>query len=150
MFYCQPHPYELVPIGTIWATDCCPMDTTSCSYRDYDRNYVLELDAVYFDGCIGLETISELTILYWLREANRSVLKSNPPDDAEELGVFATCTLDRPNPIGIGLGLVRKIEKNLIHVSGRLECPTGTPILDLRPETLYCGRTQLPAHLTAV
>ena len=133
MFRSRLYPFELTPIGTIWASDSSPQAPTSGGYPDGERDYTLELDAVYFDGCIGLETVSQLTILYWLRKADRTVLKSNPPDGSTELGVFAMRVPDRPNPIGMGTVLIQRVEKNIIHVRGQLACPTGTILLDLRP-----------------
>ena len=136
MFNYSPSPFVLMPIGKIWASDSRPKAPTAQSHPGCGHDYTLELDAVYFDGSTGLETVSHLTILYWLREADRTVLKSNPPDDTMELGVFATTSPDRPNPIGIGAAHVQGVEKNLIHVTGHFSCPTGTVLLDIRPHSV--------------
>lgn len=133
MPYFRPYPFELTPIGKIWAAERKPMPSASPAYPDHDRGYTLELDAVFYEGCFGLDTISHLTVLYWLRDADRSVLKSNPPDGSDSIGIFASLSEDRPNPIGLGTATIIRIEKNLIHVRGCIDCQSGSPLLDLRP-----------------
>ena len=130
------HPYELTPIGTIWASESSQLPTASYTAPYCDRDFTLELEAVYVEGCIGLETGCRLTILYWLSKADRTVLKRKPPDGSAELGVFAMRAKDRPNPVGVGTVLIQSAENNFIHVTGQLACPTRTTLLDLRPRRL--------------
>ena len=131
MFHSRPYPFELTPIGKIWTLD--REQDMPVTYPDYERPYTIEIDAVFFEGSVGLDTASHLTILYWLSRADRSVLKSKQPDSNIEHGVFSTFSRDRPNPIGLGEAKIQRIEKNLIFVRGNLGCPSGTALLDLRP-----------------
>jgi tRNA (Thr-GGU) A37 N-methylase len=48
------------------------------------------------------------------------------------LGVFATRTNLRPNPIGLTLCELVKVEGNVLTVRG-LDAFDGTPVLDLKP-----------------
>ena len=48
------------------------------------------------------------------------------------LGVFATRTNLRPNPIGLTLCELIKVEGNLLTVRG-LDAFNGTPVLDVKP-----------------
>jgi tRNA-Thr(GGU) m(6)t(6)A37 methyltransferase TsaA len=48
------------------------------------------------------------------------------------LGVFATRTPYRPNPIGLTLVELLKIEANVLYVRG-LDAFNGTPVLDIKP-----------------
>ncbi|TET26428.1 MAG: S-adenosylmethionine-dependent methyltransferase [Candidatus Bathyarchaeum sp.] len=52
--------------------------------------------------------------------------------DTPLLGVFATRTPYRPNPIGITLVEVLEVEDNVVTVRG-LDAFDGTPVLDLKP-----------------
>lgn len=48
------------------------------------------------------------------------------------LGVFATRSPDRPNPIGLHRAKVLRVEDCELEVQG-LEAIDGTPIIDIKP-----------------
>jgi tRNA-Thr(GGU) m(6)t(6)A37 methyltransferase TsaA len=52
--------------------------------------------------------------------------------DLPLLGVFATRTNLRPNPIGLTLVELVKVEGNILKVRG-LDAYDGTPVLDVKP-----------------
>ena len=52
--------------------------------------------------------------------------------DEQMRGVFATRSPSRPNPIGISIVRLVKIEKNILHVQD-LDIIDGTPLLDIKP-----------------
>jgi tRNA-Thr(GGU) m(6)t(6)A37 methyltransferase TsaA len=52
--------------------------------------------------------------------------------DSEERGLFATRAPRRPNPIGISVVRLRKVEANIVHVYD-LDILDGTPLLDIKP-----------------
>jgi tRNA-Thr(GGU) m(6)t(6)A37 methyltransferase TsaA len=77
---------------------------------------------------------TELIVVTWLHEADRSVLQVHPMDDESIplTGVFATRSSDRPNPIGLHRVTVTAIEPPAsVHVDA-LEAIDGTPILDIK------------------
>jgi len=55
-------------------------------------------------------------------------------EELPEVGVFASDSPHRPNPIAISIVELKRIEGNLVYVSG-LDLYNGTPILDLRAYT---------------
>ena len=57
-------------------------------------------------------------------------------EELPEVGVFASDSPHRPNPIAISIVKLRKIEGNRVYVSG-LDLYDGTPILDLRAYTPF-------------
>lgn len=59
-------------------------------------------------------------------------LRVTPPSRGEERGVFSTRSPVRPNPVGVSEVVVRKVERNVLHVSG-LDMLDGSPILDIKP-----------------
>jgi tRNA (Thr-GGU) A37 N-methylase len=64
---------------------------------------------------------------------NFNKAKISPPKfDGNKLGVYATRTPHRPNPIGLTLVKLEKIEKNEIFISS-VDMISGTPILDIKP-----------------
>ena len=49
-----------------------------------------------------------------------------------ERGVFATRAPCRPNPIGMSIVPLLRVEGNILHV-GALDILDGTPLLDIKP-----------------
>lgn len=59
--------------------------------------------------------------------------KISPPKyEQGKLGIFATRTPHRINPIGLTLCKIEKIEKNYIYISN-IDMVSETPILDIKP-----------------
>jgi tRNA-Thr(GGU) m(6)t(6)A37 methyltransferase TsaA len=94
----------------------------------------LEVDAAVADALDGIAAGDELLVLTWLDRARRDVLRTHPRDDRArpELGVFATRSPDRPNPIGLHRVRVLEIDGTRLRVAD-LEALDGTPVLDLKP-----------------
>jgi tRNA-Thr(GGU) m(6)t(6)A37 methyltransferase TsaA len=85
----------------------------------------------------GLEDFSHLYVLFHLHQvsgAERKTMKLHPRGRADMplLGVFATRTAFRPNPIGLTLVELLERRKNVLVVRG-LDAFDGTPVLDLKP-----------------
>jgi tRNA-Thr(GGU) m(6)t(6)A37 methyltransferase TsaA len=85
----------------------------------------------------GVDGFSHLFVLFWLDQISskqRMTLKVHPRGrmDLPLLGAFATRTNLRPNPIGLTLVELLKVEGNTLTVRG-LDAFDGTPILDIKP-----------------
>jgi tRNA-Thr(GGU) m(6)t(6)A37 methyltransferase TsaA len=85
----------------------------------------------------GIDGFSHLFVLFWLHEISdgkRKTLEVYPRGrrDLPLLGVFATRTMFRPNPIGLTLVELVKVEGNVLTVRG-LDAFDGTPVLDVKP-----------------
>ena len=85
----------------------------------------------------GLEEFSHIIVLYWMHEAARwgqPPTKVHPRGKQELplVGVFATRSPNRPNPVG--KATVRLLERhgNTLKVSG-LDATDGTPVIDIKP-----------------
>lgn len=83
----------------------------------------------------GLEGFSHLWLI-WIFHQNKTAryhAKVHPPRlQGKTMGVFATRTPHRPNPIGLSLVKIVKIEDGIITVAGA-DLVDGTPILDIKP-----------------
>jgi tRNA-Thr(GGU) m(6)t(6)A37 methyltransferase TsaA len=89
----------------------------------------------------GIAEFSHLFVLFWLHEVTseeRKTLKIHPRgrEDLPLLGVFATRAKLRPNPIGLTLVELMKVEDNVLTVRG-LDAFNETPVLDLKPFDLW-------------
>jgi len=84
----------------------------------------------------GVEGFSHVFVLFWLNEvaSQPRALKFHPRGrmDMPLLGVFALRTNQRPNPIGLTLVELLKVEGNVLTVRG-LDAYNGTPVLDIKP-----------------
>ncbi|MCP8317906.1 MAG: tRNA (N6-threonylcarbamoyladenosine(37)-N6)-methyltransferase TrmO [archaeon] len=84
----------------------------------------------------GIEDFSHLFIIFYMHKAftERINLKVHPRGrlDLPLVGVFATRSPYRPNPIGLTLVELIKRKGNKIKVRG-LDAINGTPIIDIKP-----------------
>jgi len=104
-----------------------------------DRKSISEiiLQGDLSEATYGIEDFSHLFVIFWMHEITeeeRKTMKVHPRGrmDMPLLGVFATRTPHRPNPIGLTLVELLKVEGNVITVRG-LDAFNGTPVLDIKP-----------------
>lgn len=99
------------------------------------KDAIIELLPEYVEALQGLEKNSHIWILSWFHKAPRDLLKISPlkvNPDSPEYGVFALRAFARPNPIGLSLVRLERVEGNRIYVRG-LDAIGGTPVLDIKP-----------------
>jgi tRNA-Thr(GGU) m(6)t(6)A37 methyltransferase TsaA len=86
----------------------------------------------------GLAIGDDVIVITWLHRAKRKVLKVHPRSDPRRrlMGVFATRSPDRPNPLGLHRVKVREVAKDRLRI-GPIEAIDGTPVVDIKP--LLCG-----------
>ncbi len=94
----------------------------------------LEVDAPLAQALQGIAPSHDLIVITWLHQSDRDVLQTHPRGDmnAPLMGVFATRSPDRPNPLGLHRVTVREISGNRLKV-GPIEAIDGTPVVDLKP-----------------
>jgi tRNA-Thr(GGU) m(6)t(6)A37 methyltransferase TsaA len=95
---------------------------------------VLEIGGDFVPALQGIAAGDEVLVLTWLDRADREVLTTHPRDDTSrpEVGVFATRSPDRPNPIGLHRVRVLEVDGGSLRVAD-LEALDGTPIVDVKP-----------------
>jgi tRNA (adenine37-N6)-methyltransferase len=87
------------------------------------------------DGLAGLEGFTHLWVIFVFHQNTNKGIKTkvHPPRMAgEKVGVFATRSPHRPNPIGLSVVKIERIEGSMIYVSG-VDFVNGTPVLDIKP-----------------
>jgi tRNA-Thr(GGU) m(6)t(6)A37 methyltransferase TsaA len=85
----------------------------------------------------GIRGFSHVFVLFWLHkigEKEKKTMKVHPRGrkGMPLLGVFATRTPHRPNPIGLTRVKLLGVEGNVVTVQG-LDAFDGTPVLDIKP-----------------
>jgi tRNA-Thr(GGU) m(6)t(6)A37 methyltransferase TsaA len=115
--------FKVVPVGVVESTD------EVAKIRVFEE---------FCDGLYRLDGFSHLIVLYWLHERDteneRHVLRVVPKrHQARELvGVFASRGPSRPNPIGLCVVRLVKIDSCSLTVEG-LDAFKGSPVLDIKP-----------------
>jgi tRNA-Thr(GGU) m(6)t(6)A37 methyltransferase TsaA len=82
-----------------------------------------------------LEQFSHIIVLYWIHRSRRpSPVKVHPRGDPKRalMGVFATRSPSRPNPIGKSMVALLERSGNTLKVRG-LDAIDGSPVLDIKP-----------------
>jgi len=105
--------------------------------KDRTRTSEIIIQPELAAGLDGIAGYSHLYVLFWLHEITeekRQTLKVNPRGrtDLPLVGVFAVRTNLRPNPIGLTVVELVKVEHNVLTVRG-LDAFNNTPILDVKP-----------------
>ncbi len=89
-------------------------------------------------GLQGLDEFSHIIILYWLHlrdsEEERRVLQVTPRrhPGALQVGVFASRSPSRPNPIALCVTKLVKTQDCNLLVRG-LDATEGSPVIDIKP-----------------
>jgi tRNA-Thr(GGU) m(6)t(6)A37 methyltransferase TsaA len=92
----------------------------------------VEVFPEYQDGLKDLDGFSHIILLYHMHAAREQTLTVTPFLDSSPRGLFATRAPTRPNPIGLSIVKLIRIEGGALHVDD-LDVLDGTPLLDIKP-----------------
>ncbi len=121
---------RLSPIGVIENDflDSVPQGWESAIHR-------LVLRPEWAPALEGIEAFSHVHVLFWLSKIRPPIQVHVHPmnrQDLPEVGIFATRTPRRPNPIGLQVCPLVAREGNVLIVR-MLDALNGTPLLDVKP-----------------
>jgi tRNA-Thr(GGU) m(6)t(6)A37 methyltransferase TsaA len=120
------------PIGIIHTPFKTPKGTPIQPKKAGNIGGSVELFEEYKIGLSDLDDFSHLILIYHMHLVNGFSLKVIPFLDTVLRGLFSTRSPWRPNPIGISVVKLEKIEGRLLFVS-ELDMVDGTPLLDIKP-----------------
>ena len=92
----------------------------------------VEVFPEYADGLKDLDGFSHIVLLYHFHRSKGHRLRVVPFMDTEERGLFATRAPKRPNPIGLSVVRLRKVEGRVLHIEN-VDILDDTPLLDIKP-----------------
>lgn len=92
----------------------------------------VEILPEYSPGLKDLDGFSHIILIYHLHYSHQYSLSVTPFLDEKPHGVFATRAPRRPNPIGLSVVKLTRLEDNILHVD-HLDVLDGTPLLDIKP-----------------
>lgn len=91
-----------------------------------------EVKPEFAGGLKDLELFSHVILIYHFHRQVKVSLQAKPFLDENPHGIFATRAPARPNPIGLSVVPLIKIEKNTLYL-GNLDMLNKTPLLDIKP-----------------
>ena len=92
----------------------------------------VEVFETYRDGLADLDGFSHVILLYHFHRSAEFRLRVTPFMDTVPRGLFATRAPRRPNPIGLSIVRLNRIEDGVMHVEN-VDILDGTPLLDIKP-----------------
>jgi len=92
----------------------------------------VEINPEYVDGLQDLDGFSHIILIYHFHLSKGYSLKVKPFMDENLRGVFATRAPKRPNPIGISVVRLVRVEGNILCIEN-IDIVDGTPLLDIKP-----------------
>jgi tRNA-Thr(GGU) m(6)t(6)A37 methyltransferase TsaA len=92
----------------------------------------VDLYPEFAEGLKDLDGFSHLILLYRFHESRGYSLTVTPFLDSETRGVFATRAPKRPNPIGLSIVRLVRIQGSTLGIEN-VDILDGTPLLDIKP-----------------
>jgi tRNA-Thr(GGU) m(6)t(6)A37 methyltransferase TsaA len=136
--------FDISPIGRVHST---LTKRSGAPRQPWEAPHArLEIYPDFVDGLGGIQAGQDIWVVTWLHESRRSTLKVHPRSDVRNpiMGVFATRSPDRPNPIGLHRTKVLSIDGGRFIEVGGLEAIDGTPIIDIKQVLEEEGRKFKP------
>jgi tRNA-Thr(GGU) m(6)t(6)A37 methyltransferase TsaA len=88
----------------------------------------------FAEGLADLDAFSHIYLIYHLDRAGEPSMKVKPFLQDVERGIFSTRFPRRPNPIGISIVRLLRVDGNVLELAG-VDILDGTPLLDIKPYT---------------
>lgn len=116
-----------------------------------EESMQLKVEPAYIPALKELDGFSHLNVFWWFSECDddtsRKTLETPSPykGSPEVMGIFATRSPMRPNPIALSTAQILYIdhENGVIHLA-YIDANDGTPVIDLKPYTPSLDRVENP------
>ncbi|MGB2894783.1 MAG: tRNA (N6-threonylcarbamoyladenosine(37)-N6)-methyltransferase TrmO [Anaerolineales bacterium] len=92
----------------------------------------VEIFPEFVKGLKDLDGFSHVILLYHMHAIREQALTVTPFLDSSPRGIFATRAPTRPNPIGLSIVKLIRVDGGVLYVDD-LDILDGTPLLDLKP-----------------
>jgi tRNA-Thr(GGU) m(6)t(6)A37 methyltransferase TsaA len=129
----RPRWFRVQPIGYVRRPGAAEPDPEA--FYDPWAETALEILPRWASALDGIEEYSHLLVITWLDRVRRArTARSFPPEGRTELpavGLFATRTPRRPNPLGVSAPRLLRRDGGTLWVRG-IDAWPDTPILDLK------------------
>lgn len=119
------HSFLKEPKGT-------PIQPSATQGSPNEHDASIELFQDYAKGLKDLNGFSHIYVLFHMHLAKKESLLVTPFLDTHLHGVFATRSPERPNPIGLSVVRLERIDENYLYIKNH-DIIDGTPVLDIKP-----------------
>ncbi|MBA7713565.1 tRNA (adenine(37)-N6)-methyltransferase [subsurface metagenome] len=120
------------PIGIIHSPFKQPRGTPIQPAGARDIEGTVEIAPEYVDGLKDIEGFSHIILIYHFHLSKGYSLAVKPYMDDQSRGLFATRAPSRPNPIGISMVRLVRVDGNILLIRD-VDIVDGTPLLDIKP-----------------
>jgi len=125
--------FNIKSIGTIHTpyTEKAPYQPV----EEDEGNFYITVKKEYEHCLFRLNSFKYIYVIYYIHKLKRKkIFKIMIPPWTEgfKIGLFASRSPLRPNPIGLSIVKIKGIVKNIIYTSG-LDVFDGTPLIDIKP-----------------
>ncbi len=124
--------FTFKPIGVLYTPFKEPQGTPIQPAAASGAAGRIELRPEYGAGLQDLEGFSHLILIYVFHRCRDYKLQVTPFLDDRERGIFATRAPARPNPLGLSVVRLERIEGATLHIRD-VDMVDGTPLLDIKP-----------------
>jgi tRNA-Thr(GGU) m(6)t(6)A37 methyltransferase TsaA len=123
---------EYAPIGIIHSPFFEPKGMPIQPSGAADVRGTAEVFEEYRAGLKDLDGFSHIILLYHFHRGREFRLQVVPFMDTQPRGLFATRAPSRPNPIGLSVVRLDRIENGILCIRN-VDILDGTPLLDIKP-----------------
>jgi tRNA-Thr(GGU) m(6)t(6)A37 methyltransferase TsaA len=120
------------PIGVVHSPFKKPQNVPIQAAISKGIKGTVEVARRYVEGLKDLEGFSHIILIVHFHKSKAYSLLVKPYLDENLRGLFSTRAPSRPNPIGISIVRLTKIEDNILYIED-LDIIDGTPLLDIKP-----------------
>ena len=92
----------------------------------------VEVFTQYSAGLKDLDGFSHIILIYHFHLSKGYSLEARPFMEKKTRGIFAMRAPARPNPIGISVVRLVRVEERILHIED-VDIVDGTPLLDIKP-----------------
>jgi tRNA-Thr(GGU) m(6)t(6)A37 methyltransferase TsaA len=122
-----------------------PIGTIACAEGEFS----IVLNPEYAPALRGLDGYSHVQVVWWFdrTEGQVNLVEERPyVKGPDELGVFATRSPMRPNPIAVSASEIAYVDATVATVGLHyIDAYPGSPVLDLKPYTPSVDRVESPS-----
>jgi tRNA-Thr(GGU) m(6)t(6)A37 methyltransferase TsaA len=142
-----PTPVSLTPIGVIRTpfADKASAPRQPALAKGARGRMELYPDGRYEHALSDLSSFDYIWALFLFHKSRGWRAKVLPPRSATRRGVFSTRAPYRPNPIGLSLLRLERIEGTVLHVVD-VDMLDRTPLLDIKPYLPYADQVLVAEH----
>lgn len=120
------------PIGVVHSTHTVPALTPKQTESARGIAATVELEPGFADGLKDIEGFSYLWLVVHMHATSSVTLEVTTLRGEPPIGIFATRGPFRPNPIGLSLVRLVRVEGTVLHIED-IDLLDGTPVLDIKP-----------------